>query len=236
MPPPEPQVVARLTYRGVGVTLTEGQQVRLGRSSSSDLRIGAGNEDPEDLGVSRHAATVSVRDGRVWVRNDSASQPVYLVPASGPTRTLDGEGEIASLPEARLTVQFRGRILTHDVDVEVEGGSGVDHPPPDSDAEPATQFLLDLSPAERRILTALAEPLLTERGDDARPASYAQGAERTFLSRSRVENCVADLVRRFSAAGIPNLEGPEAKDNLCRYAVRSGSITRADLALLDPPS
>ena len=54
-----------------------------------------------------------------------------------------------------------------------------------------------------------------------------------FLSRSRVENCVADLVKKFAAAGVPNLEGPEAKDHLCRYAVRSGSIVQADLRVLE---
>jgi hypothetical protein len=97
----------------------------------------------------------------------------------------------------------------------------------------ATQYLLEFTPAERRILTALCEPLLVDRGDKAKPASYAQAAERVFLSRSRVENCVADLVKKFAAAGVPNLEGPEAKDHLCRYAVRSGSIVEADLRLLE---
>jgi hypothetical protein len=229
--------VARISHVGRTLEVREGGDVHLGRGSTSDVVVGAeGPEgEPEDLGVSRSAATVSVRDGRLWVRNDSSSQPLYLVPETGSTRVLEGKDEIASLPGDEVTIQFRGRIRTHEVQVELLGES-----PPDEVLTSAamvdgtaTQYLLEFTPAERRILTALCEPLLVDRGDKAKPASYAQAAERVFLSRSRVENCVADLVKKFASAGVPNLEGPEAKDHLCRYAVRSGSIVQADLRLLE---
>lgn len=229
-----PAPTARITHREHVTEVRDGGEVRLGRSSSCEVQVGTPDADgtPEDLGVSRQAASVSYRDGRIWVRNDSASQPVYLVPATGPTRMLEGMGEIASLPDDTVTIQFRGRIRTHDVQVELATPSPA-APPSFEATEPATQYLLEFTKAERRILTALCEPLLVDRGDKAKPASYAQAAERIFLSRSRVENCVSDLVRKFAGAGVPNLEGPEAKDNLCRYAVRSGSINQADLALLE---
>jgi hypothetical protein len=226
---------ARISHAGRTLEVQEPGEVHLGRGSTSDVVVGAAEPDgsPEDLGVSRAAATVSVRDGRLWVRNDSSSQPLYLVPATGSTRVLEGKDEIASLPVDEVTIQFRGRIRTHEVQVELLGST----PPHETSAAMvdgnATQYLLEFTPAERRILTALCEPLLVDRGDKAKPASYAQAAERVFLSRSRVENCVADLVKKFAAAGVPNLEGPEAKDHLCRYAVRSGSIVQADLRLLD---
>ena len=132
-------------------------------------------------------------------------------------------------PIDRVTVQLRGRIRTHDVQIELEAVPDLGSTRPIPTDGPATQYLLEFTNAERRILTALCEPLLTARGDQARPASYAQAAERLFLSRSRVENCIADLVKKYASAGVPGLEGPEAKDNLCRYAVRSGSISQADL-------
>ncbi len=227
--------VARIAHGEQVAELTEGGQLRLGRSSTNEVRVGCdGPEGPEDLGVSRTAATVSVRDGRLWVRNDSSSQPLYLVPDVGPTRVLEGRDEIASLPTEQVTLQFRGRIRTHEVVVELSGPEPeVDRTPTSELDGPATQFLLEFTPAERRIVTALCEPLLVARGDRARPASYAEGAARLFLSRSRVENCVADVVKKYAAAGVPGLEGPDAKDNLCRYAVRSGSIVPGDLSLLD---
>ena len=230
-----PLPLARITYRDRVVEVRDGDEASLGRSHGCDVQVGTAAADgtPEDLGVSRRAATVSLRDGRVWVRNDSTSQPVYLVPTTGPTRVLESMDEIASLPTDEVTIQFRGRIRTHDVTVTTAVTADARSPLTFSDESPATQYLLEFTPAERRILTALCEPLIVDRGDRSRPASYAQAAERAYLSRSRVENCVADLVRKFAGAGVPNLEGPEAKDNLCRYAVRSGSITQADLALLD---
>lgn len=224
---------ATVSHGDTTVSIEEGERVRIGRSSVCDVQIGSeAGGGPEDLGVSRTAATVSMQDGRLWVRNDSASQPVYLVPETGPTRVLENQDEIASLPVDRVTVQLRGRIRTHDVQVELETAPTLGDTRPIPTDGPATQYLLEFTNAERRILTALCEPLLTARGDQARPASYAQAAERLYLSRSRVENCIADLVKKYASAGVPGLEGPEAKDNLCRYAVRSGSISAADLDLI----
>lgn len=221
---------ATVSHGDAQASLEEGQRVRLGRSAVCDLQVGVGGDSgPEDLGVSRTAATISMQDGRLWIRNDSASQPVYLVPETGPTRVLENQDEIASLPIDKVTVQLRGRIRTHDVLVELEASPQLGQTRPIPTDGPETQYLLEFTNAERRILTALCEPLLTGRGDSARPASYAQAAERLFLSRSRVENCIADLVKKYASAGVPGLEGPEARDNLCRYAVRSGSIADADL-------
>jgi hypothetical protein len=221
---------ATVSHGSATASIEEGERIRVGRSSVCDIQVGSGADGgPEDLGVSRTAATVSMQDGRLWVRNDSASQPVYLVPETGPTRVLENQDEIASLPINRVTVQLRGRIRTHEVQVELEMAAPLGDTRPIPTDGPATQYLLEFTAAERRILTALCEPLLTARGDQARPASYAQAAERLYLSRSRVENCIADLVKKYASAGVPGLEGPEAKDNLCRYAVRSGSIGAADL-------
>lgn len=221
---------ASVSHGDVKATIDEGQRVRIGRSTVCDVQVGSGDAGGvEDLGVSRTAATVSMQDGRLWVRNDSASQPVYLVPEQGPTRVLENQDEIASLPIDKVTVQLRGRIRTHDVTIELEAAAPLGDTRPIPTDGPATQYLLEFTNAERRILTALCEPLLIARGDQARPASYAQAAERLYLSRSRVENCIADLVKKYASAGVPGLEGPEAKDNLCRYAVRSGSIGQTDL-------
>ena len=221
---------ATVSHGDTQATIEEGQRVRIGRSSVCDVQVGMGGDSgPEDLGVSRTAATVSMQDSRLWIRNDSASQPVYLVPETGPTRVLENQDEIASLPIDHVTIQLRGRIRTHDVQVHMEAAPSLGHTRPIPTDGPDTQYLLEFTNAERRILTALCEPLLIARGDEARPASYAQAAERLFLSRSRVENRIADLVKKYASAGVPGLEGPEAKDNLCRYAVRSGSISADDL-------
>ena len=122
---------ATVSHGGTQASIEEGQRVRIGRSSVCDVQVGVGGDGgPEDLGVSRTAATVSMQDGRLWVRNDSASQPVYLVPETGPTRVLENQDEIASLPIARVTVQLRGRIRTHEVAVALEAAPRWARPAP----------------------------------------------------------------------------------------------------------
>ena len=222
---------ATVSHGDSQATIEEGQRVRIGRSTVCDVQVGSGADGgPEDLGVSRTAATVSMQDGRLWVRNDSASQPVYLVPGTGPDPGAREPGRdrlAAHRPGHRAAPGPHPHPRRHRRAGAVPATLGDTRPIPTDG--PATQYLLEFTNAERRILTALCEPLLTKSGDQAKPASYAQAAERLFLSRSRVENCIADLVKKYASAGVPGLEGPEAKDNLCRYAVRSGSISSTDL-------
>ena len=56
---------------------------------------------------------------------------------------------------------------------------------------------------------------------------------RRLVYRDDVQMGKVYVVAPGAYAGVPNLEGPEAKDHLCRYAVRSGSIVQADLRVLE---
>jgi DNA-binding Lrp family transcriptional regulator len=74
---------------------------------------------------------------------------------------------------------------------------------------------------------------LRSAGPNARPATYREIASRLALSEHTVRNALDALREQLLMIGIPGMIGPEAKDNLARYAVRSGSITPDDLHLLD---
>ncbi len=59
---------ATVSHGDSQATIEEGQRVRIGRSTVCDVQVGSGADGgPEDLGVSRTAATVSMQDGRLWV-------------------------------------------------------------------------------------------------------------------------------------------------------------------------
>lgn len=225
---------ATVSYHGQLWTLDDGQSVSIGRQSSCDIRIGGALPGPQDLGVSRRAGTVSHAQGRMWIRNDSTSLPVLVRAAFGQEYVLERRGDIVSLADPAATVVFEGQVRSYEVRVVMPQAEqlepdGLEEP---ATLAPATETALPLSPRERRLLVAVCEPMLNSNGTEARPATYRQVALRLGLSDHTVRNALDALRERLLLAGIPGMIGSEAKDNLARYAVRSGSITPRDLELL----
>lgn len=210
----------------------DGESISIGRQSSCEVRIGAGDPGPEDLGVSRRAATLSHAQGRIWIRNDSTTQPVRVQPDAGEGYVLD-RGDMVSLAESRVDLVVEGQVKTYRITVELPVGTARRDEDEPVTVSPATQGALPLKPRERRLLAALCEPLLKGSGRQARPASYREVAARLRLSDHTVRNQLDALRDELLRRGIPGMIGPDAKDNLARYAVRSGSVTPSDLTALE---
>jgi hypothetical protein len=92
------------------------------------------------------------------------------------------------------------------------------------------------------MLLALCEPLLLYAGEDARPASQIEIAERLGVSAEYVRQTLAALRDRLSSLhGVPRLRAgdgvlPRAfTDSLADWAIRTGVASRETLAELDRP-
>jgi pSer/pThr/pTyr-binding forkhead associated (FHA) protein len=83
----------------------------------------------------------------------------------------------------------------------------------------------DLSPAKRRVLTALARPLRS--GGGATPATNQQIAEELFLSVDGVKTHLRGLFELF---GLQALAQNEKRATLVERALLTGLITERDLA------
>ena len=64
---------------------------------------------------------------------------------------------------------------------------------------------------------------------DPLPSAAKSAPDPSFFIGKAISSPSPNNQHRYASAGVPGLEGPEAKDNLCRYAVRSGSISATDL-------
>src|SRR5262245_19294049 len=172
--------------------------------------------------------------GSIWVRNDSATQALYVHCTGRVEQVLEARGDMLALAEPHFEVVVRGRVLAYRISIDLPHANRsavVDDAAPST--SPPTVVTLQLSDRERRYLAAVCEPLLGGVGTNARPASYAEAAARLGLARSTLRNCLDDLRRRLLDAGVPGMDSPDAKDLLARYAVRTHSITDGDLTLLD---
>ncbi|MBT0769683.1 hypothetical protein KIH74_12165 [Kineosporia sp. J2-2] len=214
-----------------------GQEVTVGRSRACDLRVAF---EPEDDHVSRHSATLRVLADCVLIRNVSSSKLISLRPLTGAARTVEPGAATTSLPWRQFDVVITGRFgRDYVVHVDARGlppsSTALEE---ESDSSPTVVVPpIMLTPAQRRLLTALCEPLLTRSGTQASAATYRQVAERVGRRPGYVRNVFKQVREKLDSHGVPGLvsrERPDAAEDfrlpLAMWAIRSGTITHADLA------
>jgi hypothetical protein len=226
-----------------------GSTLTFGRGADRDIRLG---DDPH---LSRRAGALIGQDGYLVIRNDSTSKPIALRPPAGEDRVIEPAAATTSLPLRRfdLVLYGAGGVL---VTLAVDAG-----PPPPAPSEPADAPAgsrgtltapITLTPTQHRVLLALCEPMLTERGPAARPATYAEIGQRLGLRAGYVRNVVKALREVLTGHGLTGmaaltwlagLSGPsdDAQDAavddfrraLAQWAVRSGWVSAEQLGELD---
>lgn len=229
--------VVTVRFAGAAWTIARGELLTIGRGRGCDVRL------PDDDHLSRRAASLQPMDDFVLVRNLSATKPLAVRPPAGEDTVVEPQAAVTSLPHREFSVVFGG---SGGVVVEVTVDARLLTPPhlvsqADATVSPGTVTApLNLSPAQRRVLAALCEPLLTGRGADAVPATYARIGDRLGLSPPYVRNVVKGIREGMAGHGVPGLtadDGQPAPDfrwALARSAVRHGWVTAADVGALGP--
>jgi hypothetical protein len=205
------------------IPLEPGSPVSFGRSPECTICL-----DESDLAISRLAGRIEYDGGEWWLVNASASRALAVV---------DEFGLRSVLPPGRRTVlDGPARVLidgverTHQLSVAL---------PPRADGAAADvvggaptsigESVL-INDADRAALVALFAGYLEDGPRyDPNPKSYAAAAARLGWPRTTLVKRIEYLRARLSAAGVPNLTGWNALNNLAEYALTTGLITRADL-------
>jgi hypothetical protein len=238
---PEPTVPFRLRCDGVTYVLVDGAAMSFGRHHElNDIVIGSARRGgEEDTLVSRQAGVVTHAGQQLAIRNDGRYEPIEVVSRDHAFRVRHlAPGDELRVPLGPLSIAVSGRVRRYEIVVEPDGVAT----PIDDAANPIdlggalTEGPLRLSPERRLDLAALCAPLLAgPAGRGSLPDSYANAAVRRGISRKAMEKRVEYLVAELRRDGLlPGLEpGANVKDALCIFAVRSGTITRHDLELLD---
>ena len=204
-----------------------------GRSQRTTLCL-----DPADLGISRIAGSLESEAGVWWLVNKSAVRPLEVVDDVG-IRTVLPPGRRLAVT-APMTVIVEGATRRHALTVDlpygtVEAQAGL-VPALEIEGNP-TRATSDVSitPADKLALVALFSGYLEPFPRyDPHPKSYADAASRLEWPRTTLVKRVEYLRTRLTNAGVPNLLGENALPHLAEWALATGLISRADLALLPP--
>jgi hypothetical protein len=213
--------------------VAEGQELTFGRSQRTTVCL-----DPADLGISRVAGSLESDAGVWWLVNKSAVRPLEVVDDVG-IRTVLPPGRRVAVT-APITVIVEGATRRHALTVDLpddalEGRAGP-FPVVEVEGNP-TRATSDVSitPADKQALVALFSGYLEPFPRyDPHPKSYADAAARLSWPRTTLVKRVEYLRTRLTNAGVPNLLGENALQHLAEWALATGLITRADLALLPP--
>ena len=203
-------------------------------SDSTALHARAGR-----LEVDGSGCTLS-NTGR-WLR-------LRLIHLDGVERSDLDPGRSLLMPWTRSRVEVAAGAETFGFQVEVPQPAGA----PPADAGPAGDTVrghgLDRSAGYFRALVALCEPRLRDPGSDAVAAAgdiarrlSASGREDGRVSAKAVERRLANVRQRLGVGAADpyggSAEGVEMRDaarQLVDLVLRTGTVTRADLALLEP--
>ena len=204
--------------------LASGQELTFGRGLDVDIKLA---NDPPDLRVSRHTGTLRHLVDTVLIINASSRGLLTLMTEGALTREISPGEAITCDPHRKFRVCVIGEYgLNYDLDVDASS-----LPEHESDGRPhrgAGTVLFtryDLTPGQRRVLSALCAPLLA---GEARSATAREIAESLNLRPNYVRNVLKETRERLAAQGVPGLLGednPQAvealRNALAQWAIRN---------------
>ncbi|MFD5224378.1 hypothetical protein ACFWHT_02015 [Microbacterium sp. NPDC058342] len=190
--------------------------------------------------VHRRFLEIAQRDGIWWLANVGSGLAASVSSADGLAQSWLAPGDDMPLVFGATTVMFTAGETTYEFSLKAESpfyevstswnGSG--------DADDVAALL---SPVQRILLTALAEPLLRQgAAGSAQLTSTDEVAARLGWSTAKLERRLGSLCDKFARLGIRGLErgaGGELlasqRSRLVEHAIGARIVTPRDLELLE---
>ncbi len=223
-----------MEFCGEVYAVTEDRPVVLGRDA--DVVV----EDNPFL--HRRFLEVSVKDGLCWLTNVGSRLSATVADDGSRVQAWVAPGARLPIVFEVVHVRFTAGPTTYELTVTVEGGpfSG-SHEVVRADPTSLTETIgqIPLTPDQKLLIVALAEPLLRQegRGNAAIPAS-ADAARRLGWPVTKFNRKLDNVCDKLDRAGVRGLHGAPGKlasnrrARLVEYAVSVGLVTPDDLAAL----
>jgi hypothetical protein len=178
--------------------------------------------------------------GMWWVANVGSKLSVTVSDSDG--RLQAWLAPSASLPMVLplTAIRFTAGPTTYEIEVTVSNPAFVDLGEPVVDAGTTTIGAVVLTPDQRRLIVALAEPILRRTGRNPTDLpSSAIAADRLGWTGTKFNRKLDNVCQKFEKLGVRGMHGgpgvlaSNRRARLVEYAVASRLITAADLSLLD---
>ncbi|MEM7342547.1 MAG: FHA domain-containing protein [Actinomycetota bacterium] len=220
--------------------LSPGEELTFGRGSTVDLHIDDNPRLHRRFGVFRH------HEDQWWLDNLGSRLLIHVHDQESRSNAAVAPGTSAPLTFASAVVRFTAGQATYELEIALDLGP-VDHRA-DGDSTPETTSAptvdgasVPLTPNQRLLLVALAEPTLTSPTSAVVVPPNKAVASRLGWSATTFNRALDRLCAKLAHSGVVGLVGSagdlasDRRRRLVEHAVEAGLITADDLADLDEP-
>ena len=222
----------RVDFCGEQYQVDEGMELTIGRDA--DLAL---DDNPY---LHRRFLRIS-HQGGMWLLTNVGSQlAATIADDRGTMEAWLAPGAQVPLVFERSTVWFTAGPTTYEFEIAIEDSlfSAVDpEPPPDGNT---TYGRTSLTPDQRLLLVALAEPLLRHKGRRGTGIpSSAEAATRLGWTITKFNRKLDNVCEKLTKLGVRGLHGgpdrlaTDRKARLVEYALASHMVRPEDLAILN---
>jgi len=235
------QPTLTVDFAGEVHVLEPGDELTFGRGSSNDLEI---DSNPQ---LHRKFGQLLFRDGFWWLCNNGNRLSLRVLDQASRSSVTLTSGRQISLTFATTTIAFEAGQSSYELELELSGApdvESVDEAPNDDvddDDQSVTMHAANvpLVGEQRMLAVALSEMKLRVPHKPVTLPTNKSVAHRFGWAMTTFNRKLDRLCKKYARAGVSGLVGTagglasDRRTKLVEHLVASGSITAADLELLD---
>ena len=212
-------------------------------SSDDTLEFGRGadlNIDSNPF-LHRRVGRFEHKSGLWFLSNVGRSIHLVVVDSDTLSQATVAPGREIALTFLPATVRFRAGRSTYEILVEGEGAKSDLAAQPSKSFDTVTASNIPMTPSQRLLVLALAEPTLRGPTAGLQIPANKQAAARLNWSITKFNRKLDNVCAKLTKAGVAGLHGAPGslaanrRRALVEFALQSGMVTTDDLDLLDEP-
>lgn len=222
-----------IEFCGESYDLADGEELTIGREA--DLVV------DDNRFLHRRFLRVFQEQGMWWIGNVGSQLSATVADEDGMVQAWLAPGARLPLVFERCCLWFTAGPTTYELDVRVDGAAFAVLTPEGPVEGGTTYGRTALTPEQRLLLVALAEPMLRRKSRGAVNApSSAEAAARLGWALTKFNRKLDNVCQKLEKLGVRGLHGgpnrlaTDRKARLVEYALAARLVTAEDLSLLEP--
>lgn len=233
--PPRSAGGVTVEFAGEYVTVPTGTRFTIGREADLSL--------DDNRFLHRHFLRIEEAGGLWWLVNIGARMAATVTDTEGRVQAQLAPGARLPIVFGVTTVVFSAGPTTYELSIHAAEPAFRDTRPEAIEGGESTIGAVPMTPSQKLIIVALAEPVLRREGAGmSELPTSAAAAQRLGWSLTRFNRKLDNVCDKLDRQGVPGLRSgvstsaTNRRVRLVEYAVASRLVTRDDLPMLDDPA
>ena len=216
-----------------------GEVIELGPDDSLEFGRAAELNIDSNPYLHRQVGRFEFRTGLWFLSNVGRSIHLVVVDSDSLSQATVAPGREIALTFLPATVRFRAGRSTYEILIENDGSSKSPPVQPPEPFDTVTASNIPLTPTQRLLIVALAEPTLRQPAAGIQIPTNKKAAAKLQWSITKFNRKLDNVCAKLTKAGVAGLHGfpgslaANRRRALVEFALQSGLVTNDDLALIE---